>query len=67
LPVRVWVNGEARQFDAGTVADVVATLTTASRGVAVAVDGTVVPRSEWDRTTLRDGAVVEVLVATQGG
>jgi sulfur carrier protein len=65
--VRVWLNGQVRDVQAETVADVVATITTQKRGVAVALDGTVVPRSEWDRTGLREGARVEVLVATQGG
>jgi sulfur carrier protein len=37
------------------------------RGVAVAVDGEVVPRSEWGATALADGARVEVLQAVQGG
>src|ERR671919_121926 len=37
------------------------------RGVAVAIDGEVVPRSEWDRTPLREGQRVEVLAAIQGG
>jgi thiazole synthase len=37
------------------------------RGVAVAVDGEVVPRSEWDRTALAEGQKVEVLAAIQGG
>jgi sulfur carrier protein len=65
--VRIWLNGQARDVEAESVADVVAALTAATRGVAVAVDGTVVPRSEWAGTELRDGARVEVLVATQGG
>ena len=37
------------------------------RGVAVAVDGEVVPRGEWRRTRLREGQQVEVLRAVQGG
>jgi thiazole synthase len=37
------------------------------RGVAVAIDGEVVPRSEWSRTSLREGQKVEVLAAIQGG
>jgi thiazole synthase len=36
-------------------------------GVAVAIDGEVVPRSEWERTVLREGQRVEVLAAIQGG
>lgn len=38
-----------------------------ARGVAVAVDAEVVPRSAWGTTELVDGAAVEVLVAVQGG
>jgi sulfur carrier protein len=38
-----------------------------ARGVAVAVDGEVVPRSEWARTDLADGSRVEVVDAIQGG
>ena len=37
------------------------------RGVAVAVDGEVVPRGMWELTKLADGARVEVLQAVQGG
>jgi sulfur carrier protein len=35
--------------------------------VAVALDGEVVPRGEWDTTELRDGQQLEVLHAVQGG
>jgi len=37
------------------------------RGVAVAVDGEVVPRSAWGTTELSDGQRIEVLGAIQGG
>ena len=37
------------------------------RGVAVALDGEVVPRAEWDSTPLAEGHSVEVLAAIQGG
>lgn len=38
-----------------------------ARGVAVAVDGEVVPRTSWSSFELRDGCRVEVLGAMQGG
>lgn len=65
----VCVNGEERELaEAATVAEVVQSLVEeAERGVAVALDGDVVPRSEWDSTPLRDGAHIEVLRAVQGG
>lgn len=37
------------------------------RGVAVALNGSVVPRDGWDSTVVNDGDAVEVLTAMQGG
>lgn len=36
-------------------------------GTAVAVNGEVVPKSEWESTQLIDGAAVDILTAVQGG
>lgn len=63
--MKIELNGEAREGIA-TITDAVAAVTAARRGIAVAVNGEVVPRSEWDRP-LTDGDAVEVLTATQGG
>jgi sulfur carrier protein len=38
-----------------------------ARGVAVAVNGEVVPHARWETFTLEDSARVEVLSAMQGG
>jgi sulfur carrier protein len=38
-----------------------------ARGVAVAIDGEVVPRAQWERFQIPEGAHVEVLSAMQGG
>ena len=64
------LNGEALDLESvPTVAHAVEqTGVDLSRaGIAVAVDGEVVPRSEWDQTELRDGQRVEVVGAIQGG
>jgi sulfur carrier protein len=42
-------------------------LDTDARGVAVAVDGEVVPRGGWETFTVPEDARVEVLSAMQGG
>jgi sulfur carrier protein len=66
--VRLMVNGATRAIeDAIDVAALVAQLTVAERGVAVAVNGEVVPRSRWAAVALHDGDRVEVLTAAQGG
>ncbi|MGW6707677.1 sulfur carrier protein ThiS [Streptomyces sp. NPDC054956] len=62
------VNGEQREIVAGTTLDaVVATLTQATKGVAAALNETVVPRGQWPYTSVADGDRVEVLTAVQGG
>ena len=64
----VWINGERRELaDDATVPDVLGALGLPCTGVAVAVDGEVVPKARWAATALRDGARVEVLTAVQGG
>jgi sulfur carrier protein len=64
------LNGEQADVPAGeTVAAVLARLDLSpdARGVAVAVDGEVVPRAQWDSFALSERAQVEVLTAMQGG
>jgi sulfur carrier protein len=39
----------------------------AQRGIAVAVNGEVVPRAAWDVTPLRSGDRIEIVRARQGG
>jgi sulfur carrier protein len=68
--VNVTVNGEPRRLDAGaTVASVVELLDVSAqgRGVAVALDGEVVTRSQWPETELSEGSLVEVVAAIGGG
>jgi sulfur carrier protein len=68
--VTIELNGEPVELAAqATVAAAVARsgADPERRGLAVAVDGEVVPRSAWERTELSDGQRVEVVGAIQGG
>jgi len=66
--MRITVNGDDVDVaDGATVADVAAALGVPDRGVAVAVDREVIPRSRWTEATLTDGARVEVVTAAAGG
>ncbi len=40
---------------------------TETRGIAVAINGTVVPRSMWSETRLSDGDDIEIVKIMQGG
>lgn len=63
----VVVNEQKVEVDEGTtVAVLLESLGYPDRGVAVAMDDAVVPRSRWN-TTLSGGVRLEVLTAVQGG
>jgi sulfur carrier protein len=66
----VELNGRPEELpDGATVADAVRVVGVDGehRGVAVAVDGEVVRRTEWETTSLGDRQAVEVVRAVQGG
>ncbi|GGM50347.1 thiamine biosynthesis protein ThiS [Micromonospora sonchi] len=66
--MELMVNGVGRDVSDGvTVAELVRQVTPQERGVAVAVNGEVVPRTGWPAAVLRGGDRVEVLSAAQGG
>jgi sulfur carrier protein len=69
-PLTLTVNGERRTLDGvSTIADLVAAVVDGAepRGIAVAVDRCVIPRSEWHSTAARAGSQVEVVTAAAGG
>ena len=63
------VNGKDEALASGTVAELLAGkgLEPQARGVAVAVNGQVVPRSLWSDTRLAPGDAVEIVRAMKGG
>ncbi|MDX6635315.1 MAG: thiazole synthase [Solirubrobacterales bacterium] len=68
--MRIELNGAPHALPDGATLDAAVRASGAgegARGVAVALDGEVVPRGEWERTPLREGQAVEVLAAIQGG
>lgn len=66
----VTLNGRSVEVDEGATVRAAVLASGASadeRGIAVALDGRVVPRLHWDETRLFEGARVEVLRAVAGG
>jgi len=63
------VNGQSEPLSAPTVAALLAErdVQINGRGVAVALNGSVVPRARWATTPLHAGDVVEIVRAMQGG
>ncbi len=63
------VNGEIEPLAANTLGELLAekAVDTAQRGIAVAINGAVVPRAAWAVTPLRPGDNIEIVRARQGG
>jgi sulfur carrier protein len=63
------VNGENEPLAAATVEALLEqkALDTGQRGIAVALNGAVVPRAAWRDTELKSGDSIEIVRAKQGG
>lgn len=63
------VNGESEPLAAATLDALLAekAVDTMQRGIAVALNGAVVPRAAWRATALKPGDRVEIVRARQGG
>ena len=68
--MQITLNGENRDVsEAASLVDVLESLKLPAdaRGVAIALEGAVVPRGAWPDVRLQAGQRVEVLTAAQGG
>lgn len=63
------VNGEPRHYTRLTIAELLQEMGIDPQrpGIAVAVNDTVVPRSEWSEMVLQPGDRVEIVRAVAGG
>ena len=65
----ITLNGEPRERDGATIVELLSDLGVEdrARGVAVAVNGEIVPRAHWPSHRVGAGDLVEALSAMQGG
>jgi sulfur carrier protein len=63
------VNGQDEPLAAATLSALLEekAIDTGQRGIAVALNGAIVPRAAWPQTELRPGDSVEIVRARQGG
>jgi sulfur carrier protein len=67
--IELWVNGERRQVAARDVRGLLVALglDPGGRGIAIARNGEVVPRSAWATTTVAPDDRIDIVGAVQGG
>ena len=69
VQANIRVNGQDEPLSADTLAALLAekAVDTGQRGIAVALNGAIVPRAAWPQTQLHPGDNVEIVRARQGG
>jgi sulfur carrier protein len=69
IGANIRVNGENEPLVVATLAALLEekAVDTGQRGIAVAINGAIVPRAAWLQTRLRPGDSVEIVRARQGG
>jgi sulfur carrier protein len=67
--LEIRVNGRDVPLSTRTIADLLVeqAVDMSQRGIAVALNGSVVPRSAWSETALRPGDNIEIVRAMRGG
>mgnify|MGYP001325340669 FL=1 len=65
----ITINGEKRKIEATTVVDLLMTesINPTAKFVAVAINGSVVPRQSWSVTKVKTGDSVEIVQPAPGG
>ncbi|MGF1611749.1 MAG: sulfur carrier protein ThiS [Kiloniellales bacterium] len=69
MSANISVNGEARPLSAATVIELLrqVSIDPAAEGVAVALNGAVLPRRDWAATALSAGDRIEIVKPFRGG
>jgi sulfur carrier protein len=69
VDAQIRINGQDEVLTVPTLAALLAekAVDTGQRGIAVALNGSVVPRAAWGDTALKAGDSIEIVRARQGG
>jgi len=65
--MNLYVNGEAREVDATSLAELVALLDLPVARIAIELNREVVRRGEWEKTMLKDEDRIEIVHFVGGG
>ena len=67
--MQIFINGNLKQLDTEnvTISALVVTLNLTGKRLAIEQNGEIVPRSQFDTVTLRDGDKLEIVGAVGGG
>ena len=65
--MNIKINGKQTATSAADISQLVAELSLPAQGVAIAVSGKMIPRTDWEATALEEGADLFIIKAACGG
>ncbi|WP_028912229.1 sulfur carrier protein ThiS [Prevotella sp. MA2016] len=65
--MKISINNKQHESQAVTLLELAAELQLPAKGVAIAIDNELKPRTTWGETTLQEGASITIIKAACGG
>ena len=65
--MKILINNQETQTESKSINELASELALPERGVALAVNNRIVPRTSWESTGLKDGDNVTIIKAAFGG
>ena len=67
-PIKIFINGDLKKFPSETnIVSVLESLNISSKHIAIEINESLIFRSDWKKTNLKDGDKVEIVKAIGGG
>ncbi len=67
-PIKIFINGDLKKFPKEiNIVSVLESLNISSKHIAIEINESLVFRSDWQKTNLKDGDKVEIVKAIGGG
>lgn len=65
--MKLLINSEQKQFSGKNISELTRSLNMSINGIAIAVNDKVIPKAEWEKSTLKENDKITIIKATQGG
>ena len=67
-PIKIFINGDLKKFPQEiNIVSVLVSLNISSKHIAIEINESLIFRSDWEKTNLKDGDKVEIVKAIGGG
>jgi len=67
-PIKIFINGDLKKFPQEVnIVSIIESLNISSKHIAIEINESLIFRSDWEKTNLKDGDKVEIVKAIGGG